>query len=111
MNKRLLPWIRKRMPKIAIAGMLTVTLAACATANLSTPQASLVACKKLLPVTNMMKAIKPRLGLAQQTQTGTALKLAVSYCTTPTPPANANAVVGSILGTLTTLATTIGAKP
>ncbi|MHB1641818.1 MAG: hypothetical protein ACYCS8_04040 [Acidithiobacillus sp.] len=111
MNKRLLPWIRKHLPKLAIAGSV-VALAGCpAVSTMTTPQASLVACQKLLPVTNMMTAIKPRLTLAQQKQTGTALTLAVSYCNTPTPPANANAVVGSILGTLTTLATTIGAKP
>jgi len=97
--------------KLVTAALMALSLSACATTSMTTPQASLVACQKLLPVTNMMTAIKPRLSLAQQTQTGTALKLAVSYCNTPTPPANANAVVGSILGTLTTLATTIGAKP
>ncbi len=97
--------------KLFLAALMTLALAACATTSLTTPQASLVACQKLLPVTNMMTAIKPRLTVAQQKQTGTALSLAVSYCNTPTPPANANAVVGSILGTLTTLATTIGAKP
>jgi len=97
--------------RIAVGAAIVLALSACATTSLTTPQASLVACQKLLPVTNMMTAIKPRLTLAQQRQTGTALTLAVSYCNTPTPPANANAVVGSILGTLTTLATTIGAKP
>ena len=105
MNKRLLPWIRKNLKKIAgygAGGAMALVLAGCATTP-TTPEASLVACKSLKHVTTALTQVKPLMSPAVQKQTTTSLETAVTYCTTPTPPADANQAVAAILDSLNTL--------
>ena len=105
MNKRLLPWIRKNLKKIAgygAGGAMALVLAGCATTP-TTSSASLAACKSLTNVTVALTQVKPLMSPTVQKQTTTALETAASYCTTPNPPANANQAVAAILDSLNTL--------
>ncbi len=87
-----------------LSGVLLVgLLAGCATAP-TTSSASLAACQGLTATTQAMTAIKPKLPVATQQEIGTALNTAAAYCTTPNPPANANAAVAGILNSLNALA-------
>ena len=105
MNKRLLPWIRKHLKKIAgygAGGATALVLAGCATTP-TTSSTSLAACKSLTNVTVALTQVKPLMSPTVQKQTTTALETAASYCTTPNPPANANQAVAAILDSLNTL--------
>ena len=85
MNKRLLPWIRKNLKKIAgygAGGAMALVLAGCATTP-TTSSTSLAACKSLTNVTVALTQVKPLMSPTVQKQTTTALETAVSYCTTP----------------------------
>ena len=103
MNKRLIPWIRKYLPKLAIGGAVAALMAGCAGTLLTTPQASLVACKSLTNVTVALTQVKPLMTPTVVSQTTLALETAAWYCTTPNPPVNANAAVSAILNSLNTL--------
>jgi len=105
MEKILIPWIRKHLPKLAMAGAV-MAMTGCAT-NMSTPVASLAACKGLTATTKAMKAIKPQLPVPTQQKVGLALNTAAGYCIMPSPPANANATVAGILNSLNSLATQV----
>ena len=92
--------IKRWVPKVALAGGVAA-MAGCAT--VTTPDASLAACKSLTNVTVALTQVKPLMSGTVQQQTTLALETAAGYCTTPNPPANANAAVSAILNSLNTL--------
>ena len=103
MKKILIPWIRRRLPKLVIGGAVSALMAGCASTSMTTPQASLAACKSLKHVTVALTQVKPLMTPTVVSQTTLALETAAGYCTTPNPPANANAAVSAILNSLNTL--------
>lgn len=92
--------------KLLFVALMTLALSACATTQ-NTPQASLAACQSLTNVTQSLTKVKPLMSPTVQQQTAMALETAAGYCTTPTPPANANAAVAAILNSLNTLTQTL----
>ena len=95
-----------KIKAVALGAMCAFFLVGCATAP-TTSQASLTACKSLTNVTQALTQVKPLMSPTVQQQTAMALETAAGYCTTPTPPANANAAVAAILNSLNTLTQTL----
>ena len=91
---------------LLLAAVLGLGLAGCATTP-TTSEASLTACQSLTNVTQALTQVKPLMSPTVQQQTAMALETAAGYCTTPTPPANANAAVAAILNSLNTLTQTL----
>lgn len=91
---------------LLLAVIFGVGLAGCSTTP-TTSQASLTACQSLTNVTQALTQVKPLMSPTVQQQTTMALETAAGYCTTPTPPANANAAVTAILNSLNTLTQTL----
>lgn len=95
--------IKRWAPKLAMAGAVAAMAGCASTSAVTTPDASLAACKSLTNVTVALTQVKPLMSAAVQQQTTLALETAAGYCTTPNPPANANAAVSAILNSLNTL--------
>ena len=97
--------LRRRLGLAALGGGIAL-LAGCATTP-TTSGVALTACNGLTAVVKTATALKPKLAPAVQTDLGIALDSAAQLCRTPTPPANANAVVAGILQGLNQAATDV----
>ena len=96
MNKLLLA-----LPLVLLAGCATTSGPA---TTQSVGSQSLMACKGLKALTVTMTSLKPQMPASMQSEVGLSLNTAAGYCTTPTPPANANQIVLGITNSLNSLA-------
>ena len=101
--------LRKWLIRVAFLGASGLALAGCATTS-STTGASLTACQGLTSAIKALTPLKPQMSSAEVRYATTAIETAHTYCASATPPANGQAVVSSILQSLSTLETQLTTK-
>ena len=100
-----------KINKAGFLGCAILALAGCASTPPSTATASLQACQGLTAAIEALTPLKPNMTPAEIKYATTAIETAHAYCASATPPANGQAVVSSILQSLTTLDSQLTAQP